>query len=118
MARCVGGHKWVCLDDLRMAAEGGPAPFPCLVYSFGIGNDPSFEYAMTNLGCQVYGYDHTVALNSTVPSFHAFKLGIAASKQKETKDLKTLTTLLTKNGHNNTTIIHYLKVSKKDLNAL
>jgi len=37
------GHKGICLDDL-MGNE------PCLVYSFGIGNDLSFEVQMKELG--------------------------------------------------------------------
>ncbi|KAK4297607.1 hypothetical protein Pmani_029983 [Petrolisthes manimaculis] len=42
------GDKWICYDP-------GLAPDPenCLVYSFGIGNEWSFDDAMAKYGCQV-----------------------------------------------------------------
>ncbi|XP_047502452.1 uncharacterized protein LOC125047949, partial [Penaeus chinensis] len=45
------GLKRVCLD---------PDVFPtayCLVYSFGIGHDFTFEVAMSRFGCDVYAFD-------------------------------------------------------------
>ena len=41
------GSKYVCLDDFQDLDHGGE---PCLVYSFGIGADVSFEEAMLQYG--------------------------------------------------------------------
>lgn len=43
------GEKYLCLDILTSDIKSGN----CLVYSFGIANDWTFEKAMTLLGCQV-----------------------------------------------------------------
>ena len=45
------GMKSVCLDA-EIAPQGR-----CLVYSFGINNDWSFDEAMESYGCQVYSFD-------------------------------------------------------------
>ncbi|KAK3857412.1 hypothetical protein Pcinc_036333 [Petrolisthes cinctipes] len=49
------GDKWICY-------EPGLAPDPkdCLVYSFGINNEWSFDDAMGKYGCQVYSFDPTM----------------------------------------------------------
>ena len=43
------GHKFVCADDFSSVIynEG------CLVYSFGLSTDTSFEEAMAEAGCEV-----------------------------------------------------------------
>ncbi|XP_059081475.1 uncharacterized protein LOC131879230 isoform X2 [Tigriopus californicus] len=51
------GVKYFCLDDLP---ESG-----CLIYSFGISRDTSFETQMVSLNCTVYGYDHTIGIPPT-----------------------------------------------------
>ena len=43
------GEKYLCLDPLISDVKRDD----CLVYSFGIENDWTFEKAMTELGCQV-----------------------------------------------------------------
>lgn len=45
----VDGQKAICLDN-----EIGPKVDDCLVYSFGINNEWSFDEAMASYGCQVY----------------------------------------------------------------
>ena len=59
------GHKFVCEDDFKEEE-------PCLVYTFGISSDISFEEAMatkgkwdtsplfTRLGCSTYSSFHTL----------------------------------------------------------
>ena len=47
------GHKYVCMDDLVNE--------PCVVFSFGIAQETSFEREINSLGCIVYGYDHTIS---------------------------------------------------------
>ena len=43
------GEKYICLDTLMQDVAYGA----CLVYSFGIANDWSFEESMGSLGCMV-----------------------------------------------------------------
>ena len=50
------GHKYVCLDKLYANIQSGE----CLIYSFGIANDWSFEEAMAQLGCTVRAFDPTI----------------------------------------------------------
>lgn len=44
----------LCLDTLHTRAT------PCLVYSFGIGNDSSFDFAIASFGCEVMMFDPTI----------------------------------------------------------
>ena len=66
---------------------------------------------MAKAGCQVLGYDHTVDVQSSLPDFHIFKLGIAKSLKAETAQLKSLETLMKNNGHGEGTQIDYIKKS-------
>ncbi|CAG5129790.1 unnamed protein product, partial [Candidula unifasciata] len=45
------GNYYICFDKPL-----GPKP-PCLVYSFGIDNDFSFDDAMAEAGCEVFSFD-------------------------------------------------------------
>lgn len=69
------------------------------VYSFGIGNDVSWDLDMAALGCNVFQYDHTIAnLPTHHPNFHYFHHGIA--QQHEFNGLmRTLPDLIEQNGH-------------------
>ena len=49
------GEKKVCLDDIRKSES------PCIVYSFGLAYDWSFEKSMVKMGCRVFGYDPTIS---------------------------------------------------------
>ncbi|KAK4326656.1 hypothetical protein Pmani_002816 [Petrolisthes manimaculis] len=53
---CLGaydGTKMVCLDnDMEMKAR------QCLVYSFGVGHDFTFDEQVQDLGCEVHSFDH------------------------------------------------------------
>ena len=115
------GHKYVCEDDFTEGEE-------CLVYTFGVSVDASFEEAMASKGtssglywhhetenglgvsgCEVYAHDHTVKKfpNTKYENVHFVGLGIGASN---TNEVKTLDTLLRDNGHTDSTV-KYLKVS-------
>ncbi len=50
------GHKFVCLDKFHGDVIHGT----CLIYSFGIAGDWSFEEAMADLGCTVRAFDPTI----------------------------------------------------------
>jgi hypothetical protein len=49
----IDGQKTVCMDKLFNDVTSGD----CLVYSFGIGNECSFEVAMADMGCKVRAFD-------------------------------------------------------------
>ena len=51
------GEKRVCLDDIRKSSSH------CIVYSFGLAGDWSFEESMVKMGCHVFGYDPTIRLD-------------------------------------------------------
>ncbi|XP_057371237.1 probable methyltransferase-like protein 24 [Daphnia carinata] len=48
----IDGQKSVCLDPGL-----APPPGMCVVYSFGLSDDRSFESAMAEYGCDVYAFD-------------------------------------------------------------
>lgn len=50
------GDKMLCLDNLFQDLSNGS----CLVYSFGIANDWTFEKSMAELGCKVRAFDPTI----------------------------------------------------------
>lgn len=67
-------------------------------YSFGIGDDVSWEKAIAKLGIPVYMYDHTIkTLPKNDPQFHFFKEGVRGSKIE--MGFETLTKLIHRNGH-------------------
>jgi hypothetical protein len=59
---CLDGHKYVCLDDFYMDVIDQK----CLIYSFGINNEWSFEENMIDIGCTVRTFDPTID-GSTMP---------------------------------------------------
>jgi len=62
------GGKWVCdLDSLASLTTGGGASSgpddvpPCVMYSFGISTDVSFEFEiLTRTPCSIYAFDPTI----------------------------------------------------------
>ena len=60
-----------------------------MVYSFGIGNDWTFEDLMDASGCSVHGFDHTVDLPSRRGHDITFyKLGLGSGdKMKSLQDI-------------------------------
>merc|ERR1719327_2612922 len=91
----------MCLDKLLQGGE-------CLIYSFGLSPDWTFEEMLdsTGFGCKIYAYDHTI---KGVPSrrgqqIHYFKTGIGFGP-----NLKPLSQIIEENNHKNSTI-EYLKI--------
>ena len=50
------GEKHVCIDLIKASIDKGE----CLVYSFGLGSDWSFENTLANMGCTIRALDPTV----------------------------------------------------------
>ena len=63
------GEKFICMDDIIKDVTNGE----CLVYSFGIKNDWSFEDAMGELGCKVYAFDGSVNLPQMLGKTYTLK---------------------------------------------
>ena len=58
---CIDGHKYVCLDNFYPDVKSGR----CLVYSYGISDDWTFEEAAASMGCR---QDHYLLL--TINDLH------------------------------------------------
>ncbi|KAK2717612.1 uncharacterized protein LOC136038959 [Artemia franciscana] len=104
------GNKTLCLDNDVMPDPNGK----CLIYSFGVNKDWSFEEAMQAYGCKVLAFDPSIGKKpfkySDKIHFYDFGLG----KVDDLSDpggwkLRTLGTLLDKFGHTNK-IIDVLKI--------
>ena len=67
-------------------------------YSFGIGDDVSWDRAIAERGIPVYMYDNTIeGLPEQHPHFHFFKTGIGGKSNPPA--LKDIGTLIQENGH-------------------
>ena len=103
--RYVDGGKIVCMDELIHDIENNE----CVIFSFGIANDWTFEDMMDGLGCTVYAFDPSVNFPSKRGRNITFeKLGVAA-KKNEANLLDTLGNILKKYHHENRKI-SYLKM--------
>ncbi|KAK7074025.1 hypothetical protein SK128_022557 [Halocaridina rubra] len=116
----VDGNKEICLD------EGVRPPMKnCLVYSFGVGNDASFEGSLHSLyGCEIHMFDPTINaswvledINGTNTHFHARGLAagdtvyqiVSPNSTLNSYTYSTFGQILRDNGHLGRTI-HYLKM--------
>lgn len=105
------GQKTVCLDPVQLAPPAGR----CLVYSFGINNEWSFDEAMANYGCQIYSFDPSMSANDHdhTPSIHFFNLGLTGRDTTTNQGwhLRSLSSiyqmLKSRHGHK---VIDYLKI--------
>ena len=97
--RAVDGDKYVCMDRILSNS-------PCLIYSFGISNDWTFEdYMAGEHGCTIWAYDHTVDFpNKRGQNINFVKLGLGIGQH-----LDTLGNIINANGHKGDAI-EYLKV--------
>lgn len=99
------GDKYVCLDTL----EQDIADEQCLIYSFGIGNDWTFEDAMGSLGCTVLAFDPTINQPKHQRSENVLFQPLGLSHTDEMENYYTLSSILEQNNHLYTNI-SYLKI--------
>jgi hypothetical protein len=81
------GQKAVCLDQtVRPVSASDVWPIKveeelgeCLVYSFGINNDWTFDEAMESFGCRVYAFDPSMNLSNHDHStkIHFYNIGLS-----------------------------------------
>jgi len=99
LGREVDGDKFICMDRILERGEN------CIIYTFGINDDWTFEDMMAGQGCRVEAYDHTVDFpekRGSKITFHQLGLG--------TEDhMDTLYSILKSNGHIDT-LIDYIKI--------
>lgn len=124
----VDGQKAVCLDaTVRPERASGAWPpvtkknfSECLVYSFGIKNEWSFDEAMEALGCRVYAFDPSMnrTRHDHTSKIHFYDLGLSDRDEQrlDDKDLKQNWTMKSLDsiyhnllGHKGK-IIDYLKI--------
>ncbi|WP_161633545.1 FkbM family methyltransferase [Mesorhizobium erdmanii] len=87
---CKSDGGYVILDDLDPIE---------IVYSFGIGNQVSFDIEMAGMGKNIFMFDHTVdGPPLGHPNFHFQKHGLAADN-REAASLYTLAYQLNRLGH-------------------
>lgn len=109
--RFYDGQKAICLMPHSVA----PDPSSCLVYSFGIDNDWSFDETMEKYGCEVYSFDPSIEDAQETfdhsPKIHFYKIGLGPKNMTNNKGWKILNLESIRNmlGHNNR-IIDYLKI--------
>ena len=109
--RFYDGQKAVCLIPHSVA----PDPSSCLVYSFGIDNDWSFDETMEKYGCEVYSFDPSIEdvqdKFDHSPKIHFYKIGLGPKNTTNDKGWKIMNLESIRNmlGHNNR-IIDYLKI--------
>nr|XP_027239141.1 uncharacterized protein LOC113830138 [Penaeus vannamei] len=100
----IWNEKWMCLD-----ARFNILPGKCLVYSFGISTDWSFDDDMDKrFNCKVNCFDHTISKkdHNRSSNINFYATGIAAVKGAK---VDRYINILRRLGHENATI-DYLKI--------
>lgn len=109
----VDGQKAVCLDP-----GVAPPQADCIVYSFGISNEWSFDEWMEKYGCQVFAFDPSMTDQKDQfdhsPGVHFYKLGLGVRDETiggSGWKIRTLQTIYRMLNHEATNrIIDYLKM--------
>nr|XP_009858807.1 methyltransferase-like protein 24 isoform X2 [Ciona intestinalis] len=108
------GAYWLCSEP-RFWPRETDKEYKCLMYSFGVGGDFTFDDEIANRGCEVHSFDPTEQLEDGLVresgvTFH--KIGISATdtdKDGNGWKMRTLKTLIKELGHNGR-YIDYLKM--------
>jgi len=67
-------------------------------YSFGIGNNVSWDESIAEFGIDVFMYDHSIVkLPKQNERFHFFRLGLTGHQKGE--NLRTMASIIAENGH-------------------
>ena len=103
--KCYDGHRYVCFNqNLLNDIEKNK----CLVYSFGIKDDWTFEQGMRDLGCKVLAFDPSVDLPSELDTNISFeKIGVGKWIKNNNNfgdRMQQLFSIINDNGHTCTTI--------------
>ncbi|XP_068248896.1 probable methyltransferase-like protein 24 [Palaemon carinicauda] len=112
------GKKAVCFAPLYNITPGN-----CLVYSFGISIDWSFDDAIAGYGCKVFSFDPTIKLpdHKRSDGVHFYNLGIGAENQtvgsgKNKVRFMSLSGIMDMLGHTHE-IIDYVKLDIESMEA-
>ena len=98
-------QKYVCMDELMKDIQNEE----CIVYSFGVGNDFSFEKTIAEMGCTVFANDPTVDYPSYISENFSFeKIGVVGTPDED-ELYQTLDKIFENNGHTYSKI-SYLKL--------
>ena len=99
------GGKFICVDEwLKDVVKN-----ECVVFSFGIAKDWTFEDMMDNIGCAVYAFDHRFDYPPKRGRNITFKKLTLAATTNKAKLHDTLSNILKKYNHQKTKI-SYLKI--------
>ena len=109
------GGKVVCMDDLLEYIRQNK----CLIFSFGIDADWTFEDIMDKLGCVVHAFDPTVVYPIARGKHITFaKLGVSAKPDMD-KKLDTLSSILQKHNYQDSKIPYFkIDIEKAELEGL
>ncbi|XP_077866561.1 putative methyltransferase-like protein 24 [Saccoglossus kowalevskii] len=120
------GGWFVCFDE-----KIKPNFDDCVVYSFGIRTDWTFDEEMAQSGCKVYSHDPSIGLpdhkhservwfyNTGLDAYNSDDVGRIVKGQKQHWKMRSLDKIFQKNGHTDR-IIEYLKfdIEKSELAAI
>jgi len=113
----VDGQYAVCIDPPTVSPFHKIDDRRCIVYSFGINNEWSFDDAMAGMGCQVFAFDPSMDKDDFDRSekIHFYDLALAKSDgdgRSKDRKLSTIYKTLEENhkDHGKDAIIDYLKI--------